>query len=169
MDNVPVATQYQDLAGFLGELDRLEAVVAAAEAVPVEVAEAYRCAAENLNGEALRRLVRALRADPAALVVLKAALSDEVVYAVFRRHGIVKPSLDERVEGALDGVRPTLAAHGGDVELVRLAPPVLELRFTGACDGCAASALTFVAVVRSAVQAACPEITDIVQAKRRAA
>ena len=58
-----------------------------------------------------------------------------------------------------------LASHGGDVELIEVAPPAVELRFTGACDGCPASALTFHAGVKKAVQDACPEITEIRQSK----
>ena len=54
-----------------------------------------------------------------------------------------------------------LAAHGGDVELVEVNPPAIAVRFLGACDGCAASALTFHAGVKQAVQTACPEITEI--------
>jgi nitrite reductase/ring-hydroxylating ferredoxin subunit/Fe-S cluster biogenesis protein NfuA len=122
---------------------------------------------EAINGEALRRLVRALKSDPAALAAMKGAVADEVVYAVLRRHDIVKASLSERVEAALEGVRPMLASHGGDVELVRLAPPTVDVRFIGACDNCPASALTFHAGVQKAVQEACPEITEIRQIKGR--
>jgi Fe-S cluster biogenesis protein NfuA len=61
-----------------------------------------------------------------------------------------------------------LESHGGDVELVSIAPPAVALRFTGSCDGCAASALTFHAGVKQAIEAACPEITEIRQVKGRA-
>ena len=84
---------------------------------------------------------------------------------MLRRHEIIKASLNERVEAALDSVRPMLASHGGDVELVRIAPPNLEVRFTGACDSCPASAMTFHAGVKKAIEAACPEITEILQVK----
>ena len=49
---------------------------------------------------------------------MKSAVFDEVVHVVLRRHQIVKPSVSEHVEAALEGVRPMLALHGGDVELV---------------------------------------------------
>ncbi|TIU04817.1 MAG: hypothetical protein E5W44_27135, partial [Mesorhizobium sp.] len=89
--------------------------------------------------------------------------------AVLRHHNILKPSLRERVQAALDGVRPMLASHGGDVELVSVRPPSIEVRFTGACDGCPASALSFHAGVKKAVEEACPEITDILQVKESGA
>jgi Fe-S cluster biogenesis protein NfuA/nitrite reductase/ring-hydroxylating ferredoxin subunit len=158
-------TQRTDIAGFVGDIERLETIFATWDGTQQAAVGAYRLAIEELNGEALRRLIRALKTDPAALAAMKNALADEVVYAVLRRHEIVKASLNERVEAALDGVRPMLASHGGDVELVKVRPPLVEVRFIGACDGCPASALTFHAGVKKALQDACPEITDIVQVK----
>jgi len=158
-------TERCDLTGFVGDIRRLEAVFETWDATPRAVVEAYGRSIEALNGEALRRLVRALKSNPAALAAMKAAVTDEVVYAVLRRHDIVKASITERVETALEGVRPMLASHGGDVELVRVAPPSVEVRFIGACDGCPASALTFHAGVKKAVEEACPEITEILQTR----
>ena len=159
------STMRTDLAGLLGDIERLETIFASWEQNQQAAVGAYKLAIEELNGEALRRLIRVLKTDPAALAAIKSAVADEVVYAVLRRHDIVKPSLNERVESALEGVRPMLASHGGDVELVKVKPPSVEVRFIGACDGCPASALTFHAGVKKAVQDACPEITDIVQVK----
>lgn len=158
-------TTREDLAGLVGDIERLEAIFVTWDDAQQAAIGAYKLAIEALEGEALRRLIRALKTDPAALAAMKSAVADEVVYAVLRRHQIVRPSLNERVEAALEGVRPMLASHGGDVELVKVNPPKVEVRFIGACDGCPASALTFHAGVKKAVQEACPEITDIVQVK----
>jgi Fe-S cluster biogenesis protein NfuA/nitrite reductase/ring-hydroxylating ferredoxin subunit len=160
-----VPTQQADLAGLLRDVERLETIFANWESTPRNAVDAYRRAIEALHGEALRRLVRALKTDAAALEAMKAALGDEIVYAVLRRHGIIKAGLGERVETALAGIRPMLATHGGDVELVKIAPPAIEVRFLGACDGCAASMLTFHAGVKKAVMDACPEITEVIQVK----
>lgn len=160
-----VPTTREDLAGLVGDIERLEAIFVTWDDAQQAAIGAYKLAIEALEGEALRRLIRALKTDPAALAAMKSAVADEVVYAVLRRHQIVRPSLNERVEAALEGVRPMLASHGGDVELVKVNPPKVEVRFIGACDGCPASALTFHAGVKKAVQEACPEITDIVQVK----
>jgi Fe-S cluster biogenesis protein NfuA/nitrite reductase/ring-hydroxylating ferredoxin subunit len=166
MNALDVAPEPPDtLASLAGDIERLETIFEAWEETPRAAVTAYARAVEALHAEALRRLIRALKSEPAAISALTGAASDEVVYAVLRRHGIVKPSLNERVEVALDGVRPMLASHGGDVELVKVAPPAIEVRFLGACDGCPASALTFHAGVKKAVQDSCPEITDIIQVK----
>jgi Fe-S cluster biogenesis protein NfuA len=157
----PLAT----LAGLAGEIARLEAEVESWDDDKREVAHAYRQAIDALHAEALRRLVRSLRAEPAAVPALREAVADDIVYAVLRHHGIVKPSITERVEAALDNVRPVLAGHGGDVELVRVDLPQVAIRFLGACDNCPASRLTIDAAVKTALQAACPEITEIVQVR----
>jgi len=154
-----------ELAELLGELAEHDEIIEGWDASKRNIVAASRAAIERLHGEALRRLVKALKSEPGAFAALKSAAGDEFVYAVLRRHGLLKPSLDERVENALASVRPMLAAHGGDVELVCIAPPSVEVRFTGACDGCAASLLTFHAGVKKAVEAACPEITAVVQVK----
>ncbi len=153
------------LASLAGDLARLEATVEAWEHGPRDTVRAYRQAIDALHAEALRRLVRTLRGWSGAAEALRAAAADNVVYAVLRHHGIVKPSIAERVEAALDSVRPMLAGHGGNVELVGVEPPAVTVRFMGACDNCPASTLTIDAAIKTAVHAACPEITDIVQVK----
>jgi len=160
-----ISSERNDVAHLTGDIERLEMIFEGWDDTPRGAVKAYGLAIEALNGEALRRLVAALKHDPAALAAMKSAVSDEVVYAVLRRHGIVKPSLTERVEAALESIRPMLASHGGDVELVSIVPPAVEVRFTGACDGCPASQMTFHAGVKKAVEEACPEITEILQVK----
>ena len=153
------------LSDLLGDLARLETIFAGWEETPRLAVTAYGKAIEALHGEALRRIIAALKADPAAHQAVKAAASDEVVYAVLRRHNLIKPAIAERVEKALTSIRPMLASHGGDVELISISPPTIEVRFTGSCDRCPASALTFHAGVKKAVEEACPEITEIRQVK----
>ena len=155
----------RDLGELLGEIGRFNDIFDSWEPAQGASAHAYGEAIETLHAEALRRLIRALKTSPEAIAALKQAASDELVYAVLRRHNIVKPSLNERVDAALDSVRPMLASHGGDVELVRIAPPNLELRFVGACDSCPASVVTFYAGVKKAIEAECPELTEIIQVK----
>jgi len=49
----------------------------------------------------------------------------------------------EKVQAALDKVRPTLQADGGDVELVEVTPGgIVKVRLQGACKGCPYSTMT---------------------------
>jgi len=168
-DPGPETSEPRDLAVMVSEIERLEQLFRGWPDVQRGQVMAYKRAIDTLHGEAVRRLVRACKAEPAALATLRAAVTDEVVYCVLRQLQIVKPSLPERVEHALAAVRPQLASHGGDVVLVRIAPPVVFVRLTGACDGCASSATTLYAGVKQAVLDACPELTDVVQADARTA
>src|SRR5262249_20495551 len=60
-------------------------------------------------------------------------------------------------------VRPYLASHGGDVELLGIDEPsgVVRLHMIGSCDGCPSSALTLKLAVESAILALAPEISHI--------
>ena len=107
-----------------------------------------------------------MKGVPEGLDILRAAAQDPIVYTVLRHHGLVRPSLQERVEKALDSIRPMLAAHGGNVELVSVVPPEsIDVRFLGNCDNCPSSTLTFVAGVKQAIADHCPEIKNVRQVK----
>jgi Fe-S cluster biogenesis protein NfuA len=122
---------------------------------------AYRRAIEGLHREAIRRLVASLKRDPGALAAMKDALTDELVYGVLRHLGVVKPSVQEKVEEALASVRPMLAAHGGDVELLAIADGTVRLRLTGSCDGCPSSAATMRLAIEQAIREHAPEIESV--------
>ena len=150
-------------------ITRLEGIVAGWDEGPALTVQALKTAIEDLNKEALRRLIRALKDDPAANARLRGALADPLVYAVLRFHGLVRPPLAERVERAFDEVRPFMAEHGGNVELVAIKPPdTVELRLIGSCHGCPASSQTLTEGVEKAIRSHCPEIVHIVQVSRGA-
>lgn len=159
------SVEERSLEDLLKDLTALEALAEDWPEAQHNAAAARGRAIDALNAEAFRRLIRSLKPVPGMAAALRAAAADEVVYAVLRRHGILKPSVFERVEAALDTIRPTLAGHGGNVELVSAVPPQAEVRFLGACDGCPASMLTFYAGVKKAIQDNVPEITEVKQAK----
>ncbi|MFP4473956.1 MAG: NifU family protein [Desulfatibacillaceae bacterium] len=48
----------------------------------------------------------------------------------------------EQVQNALDEIRPTLQADGGDVELVDIDGGTVKVRLQGACKGCPMSQMT---------------------------
>ena len=52
--------------------------------------------------------------------------------------------MKEKVQEALDKVRPMLQRDGGDVELVGVDEEdgIVQVRLTGACKGCAMSQMT---------------------------
>jgi Fe-S cluster biogenesis protein NfuA len=48
----------------------------------------------------------------------------------------------EKIEEALNKIRPTLQADGGDVQLVDVKDGVVSVKLTGHCAGCPMSAMT---------------------------
>ena len=159
-----------DLDRLVQSITAVEALIAAWDEPKTLTVQALKSAIEDLHKEALRRLIRALKDDPAAGMRLREALKDPVVYGVLRFHGLVKTSLAERLQRALDEVRPALASHGGDVELVAIKlPDTVELRLLGSCHGCPASGQTLSEGIETSIRAYCPEIVHIHQVSRSAA
>ena len=163
-------------AGVTGDLDALvhsittvESIIAGWDESHGLTVQALKTAIEDLHKEALKRLIRALKDDPAAGLRLREALNDPVVYGVLRFHGLVREPLAERLHQALEEVRPALALHGGGVELVDVKPPdTVELRLIGACHGCPASGQTLSEGIEKSIRAHCPEIIHINQVSRSA-
>ncbi len=158
-----------DLERRVQAIAQLEGIVAGWEQGPALTVQALKSAIEDLNKEALRRLIRALKDDPAAGAKLREALGDPLVYAVLDFHGLLKAPLAQRLAQALAEVRPFMAEHGGDVELVAIEPPgTVELRLLGSCHGCPASSQTLTEGIERAIHARCPEIVHIRQVSRGA-
>jgi Fe-S cluster biogenesis protein NfuA len=68
----------------------------------------------------------------------------------------------EKVEAALDQIRPALLADGGDVELVAINEGVVTLRLTGACGGCPMAAMTLQHGIERVLKEEVPEITEVI-------
>ncbi len=91
-------------------------------------------------------------------------VADELVASLLLVQGLHPESIDNRVEAALVAVRPFLAQHGGDVELLGIDEErgAVKLRLLGSCDGCPSSASTLQGAVEVAIIEAAPEIVRIV-------
>ncbi|MGV8078483.1 MAG: NifU family protein [Syntrophales bacterium] len=69
----------------------------------------------------------------------------------------------DRVKAALEQVRPSLQADGGDVELVDVSEEgVVRVRLTGACKGCPMSQMTLKMGIQRYLQKEVPEVKDVV-------
>jgi Fe-S cluster biogenesis protein NfuA/nitrite reductase/ring-hydroxylating ferredoxin subunit len=123
-----------------------------------EAAEDMIAAMLELYGQGLERIFGALEAAPE----LRDALAgDGVVASLLLIHGLYPTPLGERVEHALESVRPYMDSHGGGVELIRIEDGVAHLRLQGSCDGCPASASTMELAIREALDAAAPDLDGI--------
>jgi Fe-S cluster biogenesis protein NfuA len=136
--------------------ERLEHLLERLEDLPPAARDAATEAAATLlalYGEALARI--------AARVPVDALAGDELVAHLLMVHGLHPVPVAERVEGALEEVRPYLRSHGGEVELLGVRDGVVRLRLRGSCSGCPASRTTLELAVDEAVRRAAPEIEAI--------
>jgi Fe-S cluster biogenesis protein NfuA len=77
-------------------------------------------------------------------------------------HTVLTPELKDKIEKALDTIRPYLEADGGNVKVGDLNQDmVLQLELLGACGTCPMSAMTLKAGVEEAIKKAIPEITSV--------
>ena len=71
-------------------------------------------------------------------------------------------TLKEKVESALEKVRPSLQADGGDVQLVDVADDgVVKLSLLGACAGCPMSQMTLKMGIEKILKQNVPEVTSV--------
>jgi len=68
----------------------------------------------------------------------------------------------EKVEAALNGIRPSLLADGGDVELLDVNDGVVTLKLTGACGGCPMAAMTLKFGIEQALKQQVPEVKEVI-------
>ncbi len=67
----------------------------------------------------------------------------------------------EKIEKALETIRPALRGDGGDVELIDVGDGVVRVRLKGACGGCPMSQLTLTRGVEQAIKKAVPEVKKV--------
>ncbi|GAC1493951.1 MAG: NifU family protein [Pseudarthrobacter sp.] len=127
----------------------------------------------DMYGSGLERILEILdeqgKLDDGTLAALAA---DELVSGLLIIHGLHPESMETRVAGALDSVRPYLGSHGGDVELLDISPEgVVRLKLLGTCQGCPSSSVTLKFAVEEAIETAAPEVTaiEVVEAEKHAA
>jgi Fe-S cluster biogenesis protein NfuA len=70
--------------------------------------------------------------------------------------------MKEKVEEALNKVRPALMADGGNVELVDVQDGVVKVRLTGACGGCPMSQMTLKMGIERHLKKEIPEVKEVV-------
>ena len=117
----------------------------------------------DLYGAGLERLLEIVdesgRLDD---VLLDRLAGDDLVASLLAVHGLHPYDVETRVARALDGVRPYLGSHGGDVQLLGITEEgLVRLAMLGSCDGCPSSSVTLTLAVETAIQAAAPEVSGI--------
>lgn len=70
--------------------------------------------------------------------------------------------MKEKVQAAIDKIRPMLKADGGDVELVDVkADGTVQVRLQGACSGCPMSQMTLKNGIERIIKQEVPEVKSV--------
>ncbi|MDI6741659.1 MAG: NifU family protein [Smithella sp.] len=71
--------------------------------------------------------------------------------------------MKEEVQKAIELVRPSLQADGGDVELVDVSEDgVVKVKLTGACHGCPMSQMTLKMGIEKVIKSKVPGVKEVV-------
>jgi Fe-S cluster biogenesis protein NfuA len=111
-------------------------------------------------GEGLTHIVAILAED--APEAMGGLIADRLVESQLILHGLHPFTADERIERALDEVRPYLGSHAGGVDYLGIDDAgVAHLRLDGSCSGCPSSTVTVKLTITDAVLGAAPELVGI--------
>jgi Fe-S cluster biogenesis protein NfuA len=72
-------------------------------------------------------------------------------------------TVENRIEAALDRIRPAIRRDGGDVWLIKVDDAVAYVQMIGACGGCPASNATLKDGIEAVVREDVPEIRAVEQ------
>jgi Fe-S cluster biogenesis protein NfuA len=76
---------------------------------------------------------------------------------------VVEHTLIEKVEMALNQIRPYLKSDGGDVRILEISDDkTLRLELLGACGSCSMSAMTFRGGIEETIRREVPEILKVI-------
>ena len=76
---------------------------------------------------------------------------------------ITDKTILDKIEGALDEIRPYLEADEGDIRLVEVTDDmVVKVKLLGACSDCNVSMMTMKSGVEQAIKRAVPEVKEVI-------
>jgi Fe-S cluster biogenesis protein NfuA len=154
--------------------DRIEALLAELRTITdprarLTAEELVRLLLE-LHGGGIERMMDLVDESPSGGELFERFAADDLVASLLLLHGLHPEPVESRIERALDGVRPYLASHGGNVRFLGIEESVVRLRLEGSCHGCPSSTVTMKLAVEKAIEEAAPEVVRIeVEAAEEAA
>ena len=73
-----------------------------------------------------------------------------------------KSNLKDRIEKALDEIRPFLENDGGDISLIEVKNKTVKVRLEGACTTCSVNQMTLKSGVEMTIKRHAPEIENVI-------
>ena len=73
----------------------------------------------------------------------------------------VNETIEDKVQKAIQEVRPNLQADGGDIELLGVENGIVKVKLKGACAGCPMSTMTIQWGVENFLKKKIPEVVKV--------
>jgi Fe-S cluster biogenesis protein NfuA/nitrite reductase/ring-hydroxylating ferredoxin subunit len=132
------------------------------ESATRDVADELVSAVVQMYGAGLERIIESLMSAGADGQRIAASLADDqLVATLLLIHDLHPVPLEQRVQDALDSVRPYMESHGGNVELLSLERGVARIHLRGSCSDCSASAVTLELAIKQALEEAAPDLEGL--------
>jgi Fe-S cluster biogenesis protein NfuA/nitrite reductase/ring-hydroxylating ferredoxin subunit len=134
----------------------------AGEPATREIADELVASVVQMYGAGLERLMTRLLSEGQEGARIAAGLTeDPLVATLLLIHDLHPIPLEDRVQAALDSVRPYMESHGGNVELLSLEHGVARIHLRGSCSDCSASSVTLELAIKQALEDAAPDLEGL--------
>jgi Fe-S cluster biogenesis protein NfuA len=140
-------------------LARLDDLLAEVEAMPGPAGDTALTAVSELTRVYGEALARATGYAAEAAGVIEGFVRDELIGHLLVLHDIHPEPVGRRVARAVDAVRTAVAGNGGGVELTGIDGGVATVTLSG--GGCGSTVSGITELVREAVLAVAPELSDV--------
>ncbi|MGO9495481.1 MAG: NifU family protein [Solirubrobacteraceae bacterium] len=152
-----------DAGQLVERVEELQAALdACGESVPRGLAEELVSGVVQMYGAGLERVVRTLlEAGPDGERLAASLPDDPLVATLLLIHDLHPVPLEQRVQQALESVRPYMESHGGNVELLSLEDGVARIHLQGSCSDCSASSVTLELAIKQALEEAAPDLEGL--------
>ncbi len=156
----PESERPEDLVARVQELQA--ALDSAGESPARRLAEDLVAAVVQMYGSGLERILGALFAAGEQGEQIAVSLTDDALVSMLLLiHDLHPVALEDRVQAALDSVRPYMESHGGNVELLSVERGIAKIHLQGSCSDCSASAVTLELAIKQALEDAAPDLEGL--------
>jgi Fe-S cluster biogenesis protein NfuA/nitrite reductase/ring-hydroxylating ferredoxin subunit len=163
MDTATRAASTEAQEALLVRVQELqEGLEAAGDPPPPKLLEELLSAVVQMYGAGLERILETLHnAGEAGQRIAASLAEDPLLATLLLIHDLHPVPLADRVQAALDSVRPYMESHGGNVELLSLDEGVARIHLRGSCSDCSASSVTLELAIKQALEEAAPDLVGL--------
>jgi Fe-S cluster biogenesis protein NfuA/nitrite reductase/ring-hydroxylating ferredoxin subunit len=127
-----------------------------------EIADELVSSIVQMYGAGLERIVERLFAGGMDGERIAVGLTeDPLIATLLLIHDLHPVPLEDRVQAALESVRPYMESHGGGVEFLSLEDGVARIHLRGSCSDCSASSVTLELAIKQALEEAAPDLAGL--------